>query len=128
MPLKSLQGLSKKQKLWLIFGFLGLVLALSLYYFCAPWIQEATTAIYHKVDELADTHPIFLVSIGFLLILFGLPVSFFYVLSVAVYGTNQALLINTAMLALHLSITYFMGIFLLGPRKQLAFRPKTGQE
>ncbi len=112
MPLRNLKTLSKKQKLGLGFLILAGFLALA-YYFCAPWIQKTTAAIYHKIDELADTHPVFLVSTGFLLILFGLPVSFFYVLSVAVYGTNKALLLNTAMLALHLSLTYCMASYAL---------------
>lgn len=115
MPLNRFKALSKKQKLGLACLVLALVLALG-YYFFAPWMHKTSAAIYYKIDELADTHPVFLVSTGFLLILFGLPVSFFYVLSVAVYGTNQALLINTAMLALHLSLTYFMAAYALkGP-------------
>lgn len=112
MPLNRFKTLSRKQKLGL--GLFVLVGTLALaYYFCAPWMHKTTAAIYHKIDELADTHPVFLVSTGFLLILFGLPVSFFYVLSVAVYGTNQALLINTAMLAVHLSLTYVMASYVL---------------
>ncbi len=112
MPLNWFKALSRKQKFGLGFVVLVGILALA-YYCCSPWMHKTSAAIYHKIDELADTHPVFLVSTGFLLILFGLPVSFFYVLSVAVYGTNQALLINTAMLALHLSLTYFMASYAL---------------
>lgn len=112
MPLRNLKNLSKKQKLGLgLLIILGLV-ALA-YYYSAPWMQATSSAIYEKIDELADTHPVFLVSTGFLLILFGLPVSFFYVLSVAVYGTNKALLLNTAMLALHLSLSYGIAAYVL---------------
>lgn len=111
MPLKRLRGLSKKQKLVWAFIVVALIALGLLYYSCLPWLHKTTSAIYHKIDELADTHPVFLVSSGFLLILFGLPVSFFYVLSVAVYGTNRALIINTGMLAVHLTLSYFMAVY-----------------
>lgn len=113
MPLQQFRAFIKRHKVFVGLGFLGLLALGIVYYTCLPWVQDTTAAIYHKIDELADTHPVFLVSSGFLLILFGLPISFFYVLSVAVYGTHKALMINTAMLALHLSLSYFMAVSVL---------------
>lgn len=75
--------------------------------------EDLLRSIYEKVDDLADTHPIFLISTCTLLIMFGLPVTFFYVLTTAVYGVENSLLINTLVLALQLSVTYGIAKYLL---------------
>lgn len=100
--------IKKKKSLLLAISLGVLLLAIGAYVWHAngDFLEKTTLIIYNKIDSLAQAHPIFLITTTFLLVICGMPVSFFYILTTAVYGINQALIINSCMLALQLCITY----------------------